>query len=103
MIDIEEKVRDIIVDKLAVPRESLKDDSDLASDLGADSLDMVELIREFERVFKISIPDEEVEKIRTVGQIVNFIKSQIDEDEEDENKGECCSDCGCCDGCGDKE
>ena len=97
MIDIEEKVRDIIVDKLAVPRESLKDESDLASDLGADSLDMVELIMEFERVFKLSIPDEEVEKNRTIGQIVNYIKSQVGEEKE------CCADCCCCDHCGSDE
>lgn len=93
MIDVEEKVRDIIVDKLAVPRESLKDDSDLASDLGADSLDMVELVMEFERVFKLSIPDDEVEKNRTIGQIVNYIKSQV------EGEKECCADCCCCDHC----
>jgi acyl carrier protein len=93
MIDVEEKVRDIIVDKLAVPRESLKDDSDLASDLGADSLDMVELVMEFERVFKLSIPDDEVEKNRTIGQIVNYIKSQVEEEKE------CCADCCCCDHC----
>ena len=101
MIDIEEKVYDIIVDKLAVPRESLKMGSDLAKDLGADSLDMVELIMEFERVFKMSIPDDDVEKIRTVGQIIDYIKSQTAS--EDSSSGDCCSDCETCGGCGSDE
>lgn len=99
MIDIEEKVYDIIVDKLAVPRESLKKDSDLGKDLGADSLDIVELIMEFERVFKISIPDDDVEKIRTVGQITDYIKSHIatEDDGEEGGCGDCCGTCnGCC-------
>jgi acyl carrier protein len=91
MIDIEEKVYDIIVDKLAVPREALKKKSDLAKDLGADSLDMVELIMEFEKVFKMSIPDDEVEKIRTVGQIIDYINSRSAGAEDPTAK--CCSDC----------
>lgn len=101
MIDIEEKVYDIIVDKLAVPRESLKMDSDLAKDLGADSLDMVELIMEFERVFKIAISDDEVEKTRTIGQIIKCIEDHTeDEGDNDMNDENGCGNCeGGCPGC----
>ena len=77
MSEINQKVVDIIVDKLAVSSSSVKLESDLATDLGADSLDIVELILEFERVFSITIPEEQAEKIKTVGQIVEFLEKQV--------------------------
>ena len=92
MVDVEEKVYDIIVDKLAVPRGTLTLESDLAKDLGADSLDMVELIMEFERVFNIKIADDDVEKTRTIGQVVDYIKTHLPNN-DDEAEG-----CSCCDG-----
>jgi acyl carrier protein len=77
MSEINQKVVDIIVDKLAVSPSSVKLEADLATDLGADSLDIVELILEFERVFSINIPEEQAEKIKTVGQIVEYLEKQV--------------------------
>ena len=62
MSDIEDKVRDIIVEELGVEREKLTDDASFMEDLGADSLDTVELVMAFEKEFDIDIPDEEAEK-----------------------------------------
>ncbi len=75
--EINTKVIDIIADKLAVASEKVRMDSNLATDLGADSLDIVELLLEFERVFEISIPEDEAEKIKTVGQIVDYLKANL--------------------------
>ncbi len=94
MVDVEEKVYDIIVDKLAVPRGTLTLESDLSKDLGADSLDMVELIMEFERVFNMKIADDDVEKTRTIGQVVDYIKAHLPKEDD----GEEAEDCSCCDG-----
>jgi len=74
MSEIEKKVRDIIVEKLCVAEEDIKLESKFQSDLGADSLDTVELIMEFERVFNVSIPDDQAEKISTVEDAVKFIE-----------------------------
>ena len=73
---ISDRVRDIIVDKLGVDVEQLVDDANFINDLGADSLDTVELIMEFERAFDVSIPDDEAEKIKTVGEAVAFLIEQ---------------------------
>ncbi len=75
--EINAKVIDIIADKLAVATEKVSMEANLATDLGADSLDIVELILEFERVFEISIPENEAEKIKTVGQIVDYLKNNL--------------------------
>ena len=75
--EINAKVIDIIADKLAVATEKVNMEANLATDLGADSLDIVELILEFERVFEISIPENEAEKIKTVGQIVDYLKNNL--------------------------
>ena len=72
--DIEQKVKDIIVEQLGVDAGAVKAEASFVNDLGADSLDTVELVMEFEDEFDISIPDEEAEKIQTVGQAVEYIK-----------------------------
>jgi acyl carrier protein len=75
MSAIEEKVRAIIVDKLGVEDSEVTPEASFNNDLGADSLDTVELIMEFEKEFSIAIPDEEAEKIATVGDAVTYISS----------------------------
>ncbi len=74
MSEIEEKVKQIIVDKLSVDEAEVKNEASFANDLGADSLDTVELIMEFEKKFKISIPDDQAEKIATVGDAIAYIE-----------------------------
>lgn len=74
MSDIEAKVKAIIVDKLSVDESEVKNEASFANDLGADSLDTVELIMEFEKEFGISIPDEKSEGIQTVGDAIKFIE-----------------------------
>ena len=78
MSEIEKKVRDIIVEKLCVAEEDIKLESKFQSDLGADSLDTVELIMEFERVFEVSIHDDQAEKISTVEDAVKFIEDHLE-------------------------
>ena len=75
MSAIEEKVRAMIVDKLGVEESEVTTEASFNNDLGADSLDTVELIMEFEKEFSIAIPDEEAEKIATVGDAVSYIES----------------------------
>jgi acyl carrier protein len=77
MTDIAEKVTKIIVDKLGVDESEVSADANFTNDLGADSLDTVELIMEFEKTFDISIPDEEAENIQTVGQAIAYLESQL--------------------------
>ncbi|MCB0516231.1 MAG: acyl carrier protein [Chitinophagales bacterium] len=77
MSDITSKVKKIIVDKLGVDESELTDNASFTNDLGADSLDTVELIMEFEKEFNISIPDEDAEKIQTVGQVVQYVEEHI--------------------------
>jgi len=74
MSDIEEKVKAIIVDKLSVDEAEVKPEASFANDLGADSLDTVELIMEFEKQFKVTIPDDQAEKISTVGDAIKYIE-----------------------------
>lgn len=76
MSEIAEKVKKIIVDRLGVDESEVTLESSFTNDLGADSLDTVELIMEFEKEFDISIPDEEAEKIQTVGQAVSYVEAQ---------------------------
>ncbi len=75
MSAIAEKVIEIIVDKLGVDRDEVKETASFANDLGADSLDTVELIMEFEKFFDVSIPDEEAEKIVTVGDAISYLEN----------------------------
>jgi acyl carrier protein len=75
--DIAAKVKAIIVDKLGVDEGEVSPEASFTNDLGADSLDTVELIMEFEKEFNISIPDEEAEKIATVGDAVDFLEKNV--------------------------
>ena len=74
MSDISNKVKSIIVDKLGVDEKEVTPTASFTNDLGADSLDTVELIMEFEKEFNISIPDEQAETITTVGQAVAYLE-----------------------------
>lgn len=76
---IEDKVKSIIVEQLGVNEEQVVPDAKFIEDLGADSLDTVELVMAFEEEFSIEVPDEEAEKLQTVGDVVSYI---------DSNKGE---------------
>jgi acyl carrier protein len=73
MSGIEDKVKDIIAEELGVEREKLTDEASFMEDLGADSLDQVELVMAFEKEFDIDIPDEEAEKLRTVGDALKYL------------------------------
>lgn len=74
MSDIASRVKAIIVDKLGVDENEVTPEASFTNDLGADSLDTVELIMEFEKEFNIAIPDDQAEKIGTVGDAVSYIK-----------------------------
>ena len=73
MSDVSEKIKAIIVDKLGVDEAEVTNDASFTNDLGADSLDTVELIMEFEKEFDIQIPDDKAEAISTVGDAIGFI------------------------------
>ncbi|TYP95073.1 acyl carrier protein [Fodinibius salinus] len=75
--DVEAKVKNIIVDKLGVDESEVTHEANFTNDLGADSLDTVELIMEFEKEFDISIPDEDAENIATVGNAVEYLQEQV--------------------------
>ena len=77
MSNVEEKVKDIIVEELGVEREKLTTEASFMEDLGADSLDTVELVLAFEKEFDIDIPDEEAEKLRTVGDALKYLHEKI--------------------------
>mgnify|MGYP000751753290 FL=1 len=74
MSDIAEKVKSIIVEKLGVEASEVTPEASFTNDLGADSLDTVELIMEFEKEFNVSIPDDQAENIQTVGQAVAYLE-----------------------------
>jgi acyl carrier protein len=73
MADIEAKVKDIIINELGVEAEKVTPEASFVDDLGADSLDTVELVMAFEEEFGIEIPDEDAEKLQTVGDAINYI------------------------------
>ncbi|MBC8085802.1 MAG: acyl carrier protein [Phycisphaerae bacterium] len=75
--DQESKIKDIIEKELGVEREKLVPEASFIEDLGADSLDIVELVMEFEKEFNIDIPDEDAEKLRTVGDAVAYLNSKV--------------------------
>ncbi len=74
---VEERVKDIIVDLLRVEPEQVKPEAQFVNDLGADSLDIVELIMALEDKFGVDIPDDQAEKIKTVGEAIEHIKAKI--------------------------
>jgi acyl carrier protein len=73
--DIEAKVKSIIADQLGVGEDEIKPESSFIEDLGADSLDIVELVMAMEEEFEVEIPDEEAENIKSVGDAINYIKT----------------------------
>lgn len=77
MSDISAKVKAIIVDKLGVDAAEVTPEASFTNDLGADSLDTVELIMEFEKEFGIAIPDDQAENIGTVGQAIAYIEANV--------------------------
>ena len=74
---VEEKIKKIIAEQLGVEEEDITPDSSFVEDLGADSLDTVELVMAFEEEFGIEIPDEDAEKILTVQNVVDYIKEKV--------------------------
>ena len=77
MADVEAKVREIIINKLGVEAGQITPEASFTNDLGADSLDTVELVMEFEKAFNLQIPDEDAEKIATVGDAVRYLSGKI--------------------------
>ena len=77
MSDVEQKVKNIIVEKLTVDENEVTPEAEFNKDPGADSLDTVELIMEFEKVFDLQIPEPEAEKIKTVGDAVAYIEAHV--------------------------
>jgi acyl carrier protein len=77
MSDIATRVKSIIIDKLSVEESEVTAEASFTNDLGADSLDTVELIMEFEKEFNISIPDDQAEKISTVGDAITYIENNV--------------------------
>lgn len=75
MANVADRVKKIIVERLGVDEAQVTPEANFTADLGADSLDTVELIMEFEKEFDISIPDEEAEKIQTVGQAISYLEN----------------------------
>ena len=77
MSEIASRVKAIIVDKLAVEESEVTPEASFTNDLGADSLDTVELIMDFEKEFGVSIPDDQTEKIQTVGDAIAYIEANV--------------------------
>ncbi len=77
MAEIESKVKEIIVEKLGVDASQVTNEASFSADLNADSLDTVELIMEFEKEFNITIPDEDTQKIVTVGDVIAYIQKAV--------------------------
>ncbi len=81
MSDVREKVKEIIVNQLGVNPDEVTDDASFIDDLGADSLDTVELVMALEEEFNQEIPDEEAEKLKTVGDAIKYIEEKLKEKE----------------------
>lgn len=76
-MDIQAKVKEIIMDKLGVEESQITPEASFINDLGADSLDIVELVMAFESAFGITIPDEDSEKIQTVGDVYKYLEEKL--------------------------
>jgi acyl carrier protein len=81
-MSVEERVKEIIAEQLGVKKEEIKAESSFIDDLGADSLDTVEVVMALEEEFGIEIPDEDAEKITTVGEAVKYIDAKVDKKEK---------------------
>ena len=77
MATIEERVKEIVAEQMGVDKAQVTRETSFVNDLGADSLDTVELVMEFEDEFDISIPDEDAEKIQTVGQAIDYVEAHL--------------------------
>ncbi len=77
MATIEERVAEIVAEQMGVDKAQITRETSFVNDLGADSLDTVELVMEFEDEFDISIPDEDAEKIQTVGQAIDYVEAHL--------------------------
>ena len=77
-VDISDRVKELVVEQLGVDAEEVTEEASFVDDLGADSLDIVELVMAFEEEFDLEIPDEDAEKIQTVGNAIEYIKSKTD-------------------------
>ena len=77
MADVSAKVKEIIVNKLGVDEAQITPEASFTNDLGADSLDTVELVMEFEKAFNLQIPDEDTEKIGTVGDAIKYLSGKV--------------------------
>ena len=77
MATIEERVAEIVAEQMGVDKAQITRETSFVNDLGADSLDTVELVMEFEDEFDISVPDEDAEKIQTVGQAIEYVEAHL--------------------------
>jgi acyl carrier protein len=77
MQDIQQKITDILTEKLGIARSEITPDANFVKDLGIDSLDYAELVMDFEQTFDIKIPDDDAEKMQTIGQAVKYIESKL--------------------------
>ena len=77
-MDIADRVKELVVEQLGVEAEEVTEGASFVDDLGADSLDIVELVMAFEEEFDLEIPDEDAEKIQTVGHAIEYIKSKTE-------------------------
>lgn len=80
---VEKRVKDLVVEKLGVKEEDVKNEASFADDLGADSLDTVELVMALEDEFDMEVPEEEYEKITTIQEAIDYIKSKIEQVNKD--------------------
>jgi len=78
-MDIQAKVKEIIMDKLGVEESQITPEASFVNDLGADSLDIVELVMAFEQAFNIQIPDEDSEKVQTVGDVYKYLEEKLNQ------------------------
>lgn len=76
-MEVQQKVKEIIMDKLGVEESQITPEASFINDLGADSLDIVELVMAFEQAFNIQIPDEDAEKIQTVGDVYKYLDEKL--------------------------
>ncbi len=77
MQDVQQKIHAILIEKLGIPDSQITPDASFVRDLGIDSLDYAELVMEFEQTFDIRIPDDDAEKMQTIGQAVAYIESKV--------------------------